>query len=220
MGFAACIRHRPQLDEIREPYIELLRQRYGEDARFYYWPERRGLREIKMDLSSWFEKGFPFTFMLYSNAEGRPRVRVLMYRDNYKRHAESLAGWPGGSTMPPLDRSSTRTLPPSPADATGAGSSERRTTLPTPRWRRSPSTPKPSERPWTPSSRSWSSCTRTWRGRSQEREGNTGVGGMLSTLATLLDRALFLSDATPSLRSGGINRRACCWLTVVLEVMA
>jgi hypothetical protein len=88
-----AIRHRPQLDEMREPYVELLRQRYGEDARFYYWPERGRLREIKMDLSSWFEKGFPFTFMLYSNAEGRPRVRVLIYRDNYKRHAQSLAGW-------------------------------------------------------------------------------------------------------------------------------
>ncbi len=88
-----ALRHRPQLGDIREPYIQVLRERYGEDAKFYLWPEKRGLREIKMDLSSWFEKGFPFTFMLHANAEGRPRVRVLMYRENYGRHAHTLAVW-------------------------------------------------------------------------------------------------------------------------------
>jgi hypothetical protein len=40
---------------------------------------RRGreLREIKMDLSSWVEKGFPLTFMLCTNDEGQPHVRAL-----------------------------------------------------------------------------------------------------------------------------------------------
>ena len=88
-----AVRHRPQLGDIREPYVELLRERYGEDAEFYYWPERRQLREIKMDLPSWFERGFPFTFMLYADAEGSPHVRVLAYQENYKRHARSLAKW-------------------------------------------------------------------------------------------------------------------------------
>jgi PD-(D/E)XK nuclease superfamily len=33
-----AIRHRPQLSDIREPYVELLRERYGEDAEFCYCP--------------------------------------------------------------------------------------------------------------------------------------------------------------------------------------
>ncbi len=88
-----AIRHRPQLSEIREPYVELLHQRYGEDARFSYWPERGELRVIKMDLSSWFEKGFPFTFSLYADPEVGPRVRVLTRREHYEPHARRLKAW-------------------------------------------------------------------------------------------------------------------------------
>jgi hypothetical protein len=82
------------LSDIRDLYVSLLIERFGEDVDLYYFPEkRRDLREIKMDLSSWKEKGFPFTFMLYANEMGRPRVRVLIWRDNYTRHEESLGAW-------------------------------------------------------------------------------------------------------------------------------
>ena len=89
-----ALRYRPRLSDIRDLYVGLLRERFGADVDIYYYPERRrDLREIKMDLSSWHEKGFPFTFMLYANKGGRPRVRVLIWRDNYKEHAESLGAW-------------------------------------------------------------------------------------------------------------------------------
>lgn len=86
--------HRPRLSDIRDLYVQLLMERYGQDIDLYYYPEKRGnLREIKMDLPAWFERGFPFTFMLHANDWGRPRVRVLMWRDNYAGHEESLRAW-------------------------------------------------------------------------------------------------------------------------------
>lgn len=48
-----ALEHRPRLNDIRDLYVQLMSERYGEDALFYYYPEKRGdLREIKMDLSS------------------------------------------------------------------------------------------------------------------------------------------------------------------------
>lgn len=71
-----------------------MEKRYGEDAYFYYYPEKRGdLREIKMGLSSFDDNGLPFTFMLRVDDEGRPNVRVLIWRDSYRSHARSLAAW-------------------------------------------------------------------------------------------------------------------------------
>lgn len=89
-----ALEHRPRLNDIRETYIHLMEKRYGEDAYFYYYPEKRGdLREIKMGLSSFDDNGLPFTFMLRVDDEGRPNVRVLIWRDSYRSHARSLAAW-------------------------------------------------------------------------------------------------------------------------------
>ena len=51
------------------------------------------MREIKMDLPAWHERGFPFTFMLHAREWGRPRVRVLIWYEGYAEHAESLRDW-------------------------------------------------------------------------------------------------------------------------------
>jgi PD-(D/E)XK nuclease superfamily len=88
-----ALEHRPKLEDIRERYVKLLRERYGEDANISYWPERGELREIKMGLFSWYEKGFPFTFRLYVDEERIPRVRVMIYQDNYEPRAASLGSW-------------------------------------------------------------------------------------------------------------------------------
>lgn len=89
-----ALAHRPQLDDIRDQYVALLMERYGEDAHFNYWPARRGsTREIHMSLYSWVEAGFPFTFMLYVDAEGIPQVRALLWRDNYNEYAGGLTRW-------------------------------------------------------------------------------------------------------------------------------
>jgi hypothetical protein len=85
---------RPRLSDIRERYVSLLRERFGPDIEVGYWPGGRGnLREIKMDIPPWFEKGFPVTFMLHAKERGRPRVRALIWRERYTEHAESLREW-------------------------------------------------------------------------------------------------------------------------------
>ena len=73
------LEHRPRLSDVREEYVGLLAGRYP-DAYFEYYPgSRANLREIKMKLSSWDERGFPFTFMLETNGrDGEPRVRALV----------------------------------------------------------------------------------------------------------------------------------------------
>lgn len=89
-----AVTHHPRLSDIRDLYVRLLTERFGQDIDIYYYPERRrNLREIKMDLPQWFEWGFPFTFMLHANDWGRPRVRALIWRDNYTPHARSLQEW-------------------------------------------------------------------------------------------------------------------------------
>ena len=88
-----AIRYRPRLEDIREDYVALLSERF-EDARFEFYPGKRAdLREIKMNLRSWDDRGLPFTFMLYAKEEGRPHVRVLIWRDRYGKRADSLASW-------------------------------------------------------------------------------------------------------------------------------
>ncbi len=89
-----ALRQRPRLDDVRDHYVGLLKERFGSDIEPYYWPERRGnLRSIAMDLPRWFERGFPLTFMLHASEWGRPRVRVLVWEDNYKKHARRLRQW-------------------------------------------------------------------------------------------------------------------------------
>jgi hypothetical protein len=85
---------RPRLSDIREQYVGLLVERFGPDnIEVDYFPGRGELREIKMRLPRWFERGFPFTFMLHAKELGRPRVRVLIWREDYTAHAESLRKW-------------------------------------------------------------------------------------------------------------------------------
>ena len=92
MRFA--VEHRPRLSDVREEYVRLLSVRYP-DTYFEYYPGgRANLREIKMNLRSWDERGFPFTFMLETNGrDGEPRVRTLIWRESYEEHADSLAAW-------------------------------------------------------------------------------------------------------------------------------
>lgn len=88
-----AIAHRPSPGDIRDELVDLLRARFGDEANVYVWPERGAPTEIKLDLWRWFERGFPFTFMLTEDPEGRPSVRVLSWRGNYLRHADALAEW-------------------------------------------------------------------------------------------------------------------------------
>ena len=89
-----ALENRPRLADIREEYVGLLSSRYP-DAGFQYYPGgRTNLREIKMTLGAFEERGFPFTFMLETNGQdGRPRVRALMWKESYRRHEDSLAAW-------------------------------------------------------------------------------------------------------------------------------
>lgn len=89
-----ALEHRPRLSDVREEYVRLLADRYP-DAYFEYYPAgRTNLREIKMNLGSWDELGFPFTFMLETNGRnGEPRVRALIWRESFEEHAGSLAAW-------------------------------------------------------------------------------------------------------------------------------
>lgn len=88
-----ALEHRPRLGDIREEYVALLGERF-EDAHFVFFPEKRGdLSEIKMNLGSWEERGFPFTFMLHTRNGRRPHARVLIWRQRYEKRAGSLASW-------------------------------------------------------------------------------------------------------------------------------
>ncbi len=89
-----AIKHRPRLEDVRDLYEALLRERFGDDnAYIYYWPSRGELREIKMFLHSWTDAGFPFQFILSLNDEGSPLVRLLMWRDSYDEKATFLKKW-------------------------------------------------------------------------------------------------------------------------------
>lgn len=84
---------RPGLGDVRDECVGLLRERFP-DARFQFYPEKRSaLREIKMNLRSWDEAGFPFTFMIRADDGERPYVRVLIWRDSYRKRAEGLSRW-------------------------------------------------------------------------------------------------------------------------------
>jgi hypothetical protein len=101
------VSQRPRLGDIREQYVGLLAKRFGPDnIEFEYFPGKGELREIKMHPLRWFERGFPFTFILHANEWGRPRVRVLIWREDYTAHAESLREWAASvnaSTGPLID---------------------------------------------------------------------------------------------------------------------
>jgi hypothetical protein len=63
-----------------------------------------------MDLSSWFEKGVPLTFVLYTNGEGQPHVQAIAQQGNYRRHARRPAEWAqrvNASSKPLLDENFT-----------------------------------------------------------------------------------------------------------------
>ena len=88
-----AMEHRPNVGDVKDELVGLLRDRYGQEANVFVWPERGAPKEIKMDLWRWFERGFPFTFLFHEDPEGRPSVRVLSWRGNYLSHAETLARW-------------------------------------------------------------------------------------------------------------------------------
>ena len=88
------LNQRPRLSDIREQYVGLLAERFGPDnIDVDYFPGKGELREIKMRLLRWFERGFPCTFMLHAKEWGRPRIRVLIWREDYTAQAESLRKW-------------------------------------------------------------------------------------------------------------------------------
>lgn len=88
-----AIKHRPRLEDVRELYEALLRERFGDDAHIYYWHSRGGLREIKMVLGSWNEAGFPFEFMLHVDGNGFALVRLLIWGKSFDAHANGLKEW-------------------------------------------------------------------------------------------------------------------------------
>ena len=49
--------------DIQQKYEEILGEYFGNDATFSYYPNSREFREIRMQLSSWKKKGFPFILM-------------------------------------------------------------------------------------------------------------------------------------------------------------
>jgi len=86
--------HRPGLADVQEKYEELPREHLGEDAEFSYYPTQGVLREIKMQLTSWKKRGFPFLFMFYlGRISGVPRVRLLLWGDSYTAHRDQLEEW-------------------------------------------------------------------------------------------------------------------------------
>lgn len=101
-----ALEHRPKMENIREQYVELLREHFGDDAKFDYF-HQGGLKEIKMGLSSWEEKRLPFTFMFYGHGARRlPHVRVLLWWEAYNELAQSLAEWArevNAAGGPPID---------------------------------------------------------------------------------------------------------------------
>ena len=97
---------RPRLSDVQPKYESLLREHLDSDAEFTYYPNRGELREIKMRLGSWNERGVPLTFMFYWKEGGPPWVRVLLYENDYQRNARHLQSWAqrvNESTGPELD---------------------------------------------------------------------------------------------------------------------
>jgi len=88
-----ALEHRPRLEDIRDMYETLLKEKFGDDTDTYYWKSKGELREIKMSLPSWGNTGFPFEFMLRVNGERLPEVRLLLWRDGYNAHASHLREW-------------------------------------------------------------------------------------------------------------------------------
>lgn len=93
-AMSLAVRYQPRMSDIRDLYVSMLKERFGEDIEVSYYSGRGvGLREIKMDLTEWFDRSFPFTFMLHVREGGRPRVRVLIWRNSYREHVDSLQDW-------------------------------------------------------------------------------------------------------------------------------
>lgn len=88
------LRHRPELEDIREKFELALNQAYGEDANLEVYPTRGRIREIKFSLESWTSRGCDFVFMLHTqhrgDADGRPRLRLLVRDSWHRQHREIL----------------------------------------------------------------------------------------------------------------------------------
>ena len=85
--------HRPQLVDVQVAYEHRLRDRFGKDAVFSYHPSRGELREIKMWLRPWDTAGLPFVFMLHVRQGEPPRLRLLLWWEDYEHQAAALRNW-------------------------------------------------------------------------------------------------------------------------------
>ena len=93
-ALSLVVLHRPRLADIQKKYEELLREHLGEDAEFSYFPTQGVVREIKMQLTSWKKKGFPFLFMFYLGPiTGALRVRLLLWGNSYTARRDQLEEW-------------------------------------------------------------------------------------------------------------------------------
>lgn len=88
-----AMKHRPRLEDVRDLYEALLRERFGNDAEISYWHPRGGLREIKMVLQPWMEAGFPFEFILHVDGNGFALVRLLIWSEHFDARANDLREW-------------------------------------------------------------------------------------------------------------------------------
>ncbi len=88
-----AVKHRPRLEDVRDLYEALLRERFGDDARISYWHPRGGLREIKMALRPWEKAGFRFEFILHVDGKGLALVRLLVWGELFDAHTDTLEEW-------------------------------------------------------------------------------------------------------------------------------
>jgi hypothetical protein len=80
------LEHRPRLQDILETYQDRVRADLGQKLGFDVYPSKGELREIKLWLDDWWERGFPFVFMLVASDDGRAKVRVLVWQDDFRKH--------------------------------------------------------------------------------------------------------------------------------------
>lgn len=92
-ALSLATRNRPRLAGIEGAFRQHIVPKLGADATFLTYPGRGDLREIKLSLRGWHERGLPFTFMLYAQDFGPPAVRVLVGDSEFQRDQEKLKAW-------------------------------------------------------------------------------------------------------------------------------
>lgn len=92
-ALTVAMAYRPRMGDIESQYREIITEKLGTDATFSTYPTRGELREIKLQLKSWCNRGFPFVFMLYASADEPPHVRVFISDHDYGHCAANLTRW-------------------------------------------------------------------------------------------------------------------------------